>query len=90
MAKQSPAPTCEHCGRPLRPYRRTQFFPSNAEAAKFAAAVPAPKLSYDRLGVYPETPYRVDYRAGWGGYGDDRFCGLNCGYKWAIRHQAAK
>lgn len=21
-----------------------------------------------------------------GGYGDDRFCGLNCGYKWANRY----
>ncbi len=25
-----------------------------------------------------------DGKAQWGGYGDNLFCGLNCGYRWAI------
>lgn len=29
--------------------------------------------------------------AGWGGYGDNFFCGLRCGYRWAVHTlQAAK
>ena len=24
----------------------------------------------------------------WGGYGDNCFCGLRCGYKWAVSKQA--
>ena len=25
----------------------------------------------------------------YGGYGDNRFCGLNCGYRWAFNHTKA-
>jgi hypothetical protein len=26
----------------------------------------------------------------YGTYGDNRFCGLTCGYRWALRHQTKK
>ena len=31
-------------------------------------------------------PYKVGGHGRWtfGGYGDDLFCGLNCGYRWAL------
>lgn len=37
----------------------------------------------------PGRPWRSDVPkelAGYGGYGDGFFCGLNCGYEWARRH----
>lgn len=31
--------------------------------------------------TYPDS-----FPSPWGGYGDGHFCGLNCGYRWAVMH----
>ena len=59
------------------------------------AAATTPRPNCDDCGK-PLRRYKIDGRAfkdgtpmEWGDYGDGRFCGLRCGWRWACRHVAA-
>lgn len=45
-----------------------------------ACSKPLPRFKYDGKAFDSGTPRE------WGAYGDNRFCGLTCGWKWACRH----
>lgn len=71
-------PHCLFCDKELRPQ-----FQTNTPGS----GLPGPFLWGDELAQWKKDhPGWKKFTGHYGGYSDDRFCGLNCGYKWAVRH----
>lgn len=67
-------PRCLQCGKELRP--------------NYGYDVPRPWFAEDYDGAKArqfELEHKV-FKGTYGRYRDNRFCGLNCGYTWAVRH----
>jgi len=86
-------PKCRACGKPLRKRTSSVEVPSGAPAPteylgqKVVQTLRRKPLTYRPVGSGEKPPDRVSFWCGdWGGYGDNLFCGLNCGYDWAIRN----
>ena len=84
-------PKCRCCGKALRKKTYSVEIPNGAPAPtevygeKVVAVVRRKTLSF-RRGDSEKSPESVSVWCGtWGGYGDNFFCGLNCGYKFAVR-----
>lgn len=84
-------PKCRCCGKALRKRTHSVEVPGGAApptevyGKKVVAVVRRKTLAFRRVddGRHPES---VSVWCGeWGGYGDNFFCGLNCGYKFAVR-----
>jgi len=70
-------PRCLNCNKELRP--------------NYGYDVPRPWFGEDYDGKKAkqfEHEHKI-FKGTYGGYGDNRFCGLNCGYRWAIKHSRA-
>jgi hypothetical protein len=76
-------PKCLFCGKELRPVFEQHLpgwgVPSSPDY------IPGPSLYGDALRAYKETHEWKTFTGRYGGYGDNRFCGLNCGYGYAKR-----
>jgi hypothetical protein len=80
-------PKCVECSKPLRKY---------TYSAEVETGSPHPTVMYNKRVVevvrvkiltYKTNATRLSLWCGeWGDYGDDRFCGLRCGHKWAVKH----
>jgi hypothetical protein len=73
-----PAPTgqrplCLFCRKELRPNYR------NPEMPFAVYGNPQAKRAWSKANP-------KQFKGTYGGYGDNRFCSLTCGYGWAIRH----
>lgn len=80
-------PICLLCGKLLR---------KKAHSLELKAGEPAPQTIYGKDVVEILRRCRLSHRADgitervslwcgeWGNYGDNFFCGLNCGYRWAL------
>lgn len=85
------APRCMLCGKRLRPRTYSVEVPHGTEAptevygAKVVEIVSRRPLFY-RRGDQEAPPDAISVWCGsWGSYGDNRFCGLRCGYRYAVR-----
>lgn len=85
MKTTAEKPICLFCGKPLRKtsqsYEGTPGAPPQDEVngKKVVEVLRRKKLTYQM------DSERVTVWCGeWGGYGDNFFCGLNCGYGWAV------
>lgn len=83
-------PMCRCCGKPLRKRTYSAEVPNGAPAPtevngrKVVAVVRRRTLAYRRMGE-EKSPESVSVWCGtWGNYGDNFFCGLGCGYKFAV------
>lgn len=80
-------PICLSCGKPLRKRTYSQELKAGAEApkkiyGKDVIQVVGRKALSHRADQITE---RVSLWCGeWGGYGDNFFCSLTCGYSWAV------
>jgi hypothetical protein len=81
-------PICNHCGRQL--VKHTHKWNSKDKDDK----TPEPKVGQKTIHGVVQQIIRVTdsetfgrwvsfWCGEWGRYGDDRFCGLRCGYMWA-------
>lgn len=80
-------PTCLFCGKPLR---------KKSHSLELKAGEQVPQTLYGKDVVEILRRSRLSHRADgiterasvwcgdWGNYGDNFFCGLNCGYRWAL------
>jgi hypothetical protein len=88
MAAERKAPTCRSCGKSLR--KRTYHAevpaggapPTEIYGEKVVAVMRRRLLTY-RPG--PPTEELSLWAGEWGNYGDSFFCGLRCGYRYAVR-----
>lgn len=85
-------PKCRYCGRPLTKTTYSQEVDAGAPAPaeiygkKVVSVVFRKSLTY-RAAKDQKFPERISLWCGeWGRYGDGKFCGINCGYGWAIRN----
>jgi len=90
---------CLHCGERLRWYRAYCRWQTRAAADAFVATL-HPDLRADAVirdetrmselnpghPEYQAGAFRVKYIDAEGDYGDNRFCTLRCGYRWAVTH----
>lgn len=81
-------PKCKQCGKALNAYRRSERVNSQAEADALVAKSTAEQQATikDLSSLYRRPEFLVITTRGYGGYGDNLFCGLRCGYKWALAH----
>ena len=85
-------PKCRCCGKPLRKRTHGVEVPNGAPAptevyGKKVVAVVRRKVLAFRRTDDSKNPESVSLWCGeWGGYGDNFFCGLNCGYKYAVKY----
>jgi hypothetical protein len=93
-------PRCLHCERELRPNYRREMPPisvrtgeivRNRKPSSFGGEPEYEEYENSRsLTDAERKEWRKDhppqFLGTYGGYMDNRFCGLNCGYKWAIDH----
>jgi len=71
-------PRCLACGKELRP--------------NYDYDIPRPWFHEDYDGSKRkqfEREHKI-FKGTYGGYADNRFCGLNCGYAWAVRNSAPR
>lgn len=78
-------PTCLLCGKALR---KTTY------GCEVPVVEQAPPEIYGKKVVQVIRRKKLTWKPGfdslslwcgeWGGYGDNFFCGLNCGYRWAV------
>lgn len=78
-------PVCLFCGKPLKKASQTYEGepgappPPEVNGQKVVEVLRRKKLTFRK------DSERVTVWCGkWGGYGNDFFCGLNCGYGWAL------
>lgn len=97
---ERPHLTCLYCGADLAVarFRKTVYFETQEQAERYAGRLqPWQRAEIeDRLRMrelnpgHPEyalgTRFGVHFHDSLGGYGDNRFCGLRCGYKYALDH----
>lgn len=67
-------PRCLNCSRELRPNFKWNPVPYC--------------LSTEERKIWKKAN-PPEFKGTYGGYGDNRFCGLNCGYHWAVAHSRA-
>lgn len=94
-------PRCLHCERELRPRLERERPPLNVPTGKthpfrtpssYATGKPEfeelpeyrPLTDAERRQWVKEHPAK--FLGVYGDYGDNRFCGLRCGYEWATEH----
>jgi len=76
-------PHCLHCGKELLPQFR-EMIPGMHN-------VPGKALWGEKLDKWKaENPGWHQWTEHYGRYNDDRFCGLNCGYSYAVAHTKAQ
>lgn len=78
-------PICLLCGKPLR---------KNTYSCEVMAGAEPPAILHGKKVLETlrrkSSPFVTDkenlslWCGEWGGYGDNFFCGLNCGYAWAV------
>lgn len=93
-------PRCLHCGKELLPRFNRQNPPYMVKTGEtqrvrqpgsFGSEAQYVELPVTRTTTEAERKqFRKDnppeFTGKFGGYGDNRFCGLNCGYQWAVAH----
>jgi hypothetical protein len=95
-------PRCLHCDRELRPRLRREKPPLNVPTGKMITVRaphsygPTTKPEYEEVPCYrPMTDterrqwtreHPAKFLGVYGDFGDNRFCGLRCGYEWALAH----
>ena len=82
----SEKPICLLCGKPLHKRTHSMDLASGEELPKqYLDGKPiVAVISRKKSTIHPGEE-RVSFWCGdWGGYGDNFFCGLNCGYRWAV------
>jgi hypothetical protein len=84
MSKQrKDAPKCVLCEQPLRPFRTTTSFDSEARAAELAQLIDPEK--------HPRVSGAVvSYQDGWGPEGNGAFCSHYCGFAEAVARRSRK
>lgn len=71
-------PRCLHCEKELLPQFRDELP---------GYALPGPLLNPAKLDQWKkENPGWHKWTGNYGRYNDNRFCGLNCGYNYAVAH----
>ena len=79
-------PTCRWCKKPLRKYTHAVSVPTDTPPKEYKGQ---PVLQVTRKYTFLSgDKYLFHVWLGqWGGYGDGYFCGLRCGYQWAVSQQ---
>ena len=75
-------PNCQCCGKPLRKFTIPVIATDEPKDYK---GRPILKITYVYKFIGGEKSSFYLWLGDFGGYGDNLFCGLKCGYKWAIR-----
>jgi len=94
-------PRCLQCNRELKPNYHTERPPLQVHTGN-TIKIRTSRSYGTSIPEYEDAPesrptteaerkqWRKDHPPVWrgtyGGYKDNRFCGLNCGYDWAVRH----
>jgi hypothetical protein len=92
-------PRCLYCQHELRPNFKRERMPLNIDTGeKFKVRPTGLGANPEEQEITVTRGLTEDERKQWrknhppqflgtyGGYSDNRFCGLNCGYSWAVRH----
>ena len=73
---------CKKIASNLRHPKETRAPATTPRPNCLACGKPLRRYKYDEKAFNDGTPRE------WGDYGDNRFCGLRCGWSWACRHAA--
>lgn len=78
-------PTCLNCGKKLIKKTRSENIPSGTPTPTELGGRPVVQVVSRKPDSLHHGEDKLSLWMGdWGGYADNFFCGLNCGYQWAI------
>lgn len=82
----SEEPTCLLCGKPLKKQTHSMDLMIGETMPKtYLDGTPIVEvISRKKSTIHPGEDQVRFWCGKWGGYGDNFFCGLNCGYAWAL------
>jgi hypothetical protein len=81
----SEKPICLFCGKPLRKYAHSYETVPGTPVPLQVNGKKVVQVLRRKKSIRGEKVERLSLWCGeWGDYGDNFFCGLNCGYRWAV------